>query len=140
MKIALVAVGKTETADWQDAVLDYSKRVGRYATFEFEAVTEERLARALDRYDRVFLLDERGKELRSVDFADFIDKQMGSGVRSVAFAIGGPFGFSEEVRALADGSLSLSKMTFPHDLARVVFLEQLYRAFTILRNEKYHHE
>ncbi len=140
MKISLVVVGKTQTKDLQESVLDYSKRITRYCGFEMIDTSDEKLAKALERFDRVFLLDERGKEHTSVEFSGFIEKQLNAGVKSVAFVVGGPFGFSEEVRALADSPLALSKMTFPHDLVRVIFLEQLYRAFSILRNEKYHHE
>lgn len=140
MKISLVVVGKTQTKDLQESVLDYSKRISRYCGFEMIEASDEKLAKALEKFDRVFLLDEKGKEYTSVEFSGFIEKQLNAGVKNIAFVIGGPFGFSEEVRALADSSLALSKMTFPHDLVRVVFLEQLYRAFTILRNEKYHHE
>ncbi|MBX4209112.1 23S rRNA (pseudouridine(1915)-N(3))-methyltransferase RlmH [Candidatus Parcubacteria bacterium] len=140
MKIALVTVGKTQDESVAALVMEYSKRIGRYATFESADTTDEKLAERLEKYDRVFLLDEKGREYRSVEFADFIGKQMNSGVKSVAFAVGGPFGFSDEVRAIADGSIALSKMTFPHDLVRAIFLEQLYRAFSILKNEKYHHE
>lgn len=140
MKISLVVIGKTQTKDLQDSVLDYSKRISRYCGFEMIDTTDERLAKTLERFDRAFLLDERGKEYTSVEFSGFIEKQLNAGLKSVAFVVGGPFGFSEEVRSLADSSLALSKMTFPHDLVRVIFLEQLYRAFSILRNEKYHHE
>ncbi len=144
MKISLVAVGKTQTKDLQDTVLDYSKRINRYATFEIVETSDEKLAKILEKYDRVFLLDEKGREYRSVELADFVNKQMNSGVKAIAFVIGGPFGFTDEVRALAapptGGTIALSKMTFPHDLVRAIFLEQLYRAFSILKNEKYHHE
>lgn len=102
--------------------------------------SDEKLVKNLEKIDRVFLLDEKGKEYTSMEMSNFIDKQMNAGVKNIAFVVGGPFGFGEEIRALADSSLALSKMTFPHDLVRVIFLEQLYRAFSILRNEKYHHE
>jgi 23S rRNA (pseudouridine1915-N3)-methyltransferase len=140
MKITLVAVGKTQSRELQETILEYSKRISHYTSFEFVDVSEERLAKELDKHDRVFLLDDKGTEYASKEFSIFIEKQLNAGVKSVAFAVGGPFGFSEEVRALADGATSLSRMTFPHDLVRVIFLEQLYRAFTIIKNEKYHHE
>ncbi|MBI5134463.1 MAG: 23S rRNA (pseudouridine(1915)-N(3))-methyltransferase RlmH [Candidatus Taylorbacteria bacterium] len=140
MKISLVTVGKTQGKEFAESIADYSKRVSRYVQFEFVDTVEERLAKALEKMDRVFLLDEHGKEYTSMEFSGFVEKQLNAGVKNVAFVIGGPFGFSDEVRALADSSIALSKMTFPHDLCRVVFLEQLYRAFSILRNEKYHHE
>ncbi len=140
MKITLVVVGKTQTKDLQESVLDYSKRISRYCGFEMIDTSDEKLVKVLEKFDRVFLLDEKGKEYTSMEMSVFIDKQMNSGVKNIAFVVGGPFGFSEEVRAIADSSLALSKMTFPHDLVRVIFLEQLYRAFSILKNEKYHHE
>ncbi len=140
MKITLVTVGKTQTKELQDSVLDYSKRILRYAQFEFMDTSDEKLAKVLDKFDRIFLLDEKGKEHTSVEFSQFIEKQMNAGVKNIAFVVGGPFGFTQEVRDLSDSSIALSKMTFPHDLVRVIFLEQLYRAFTILKNEKYHHE
>ncbi len=140
MKITLVTVGKTQVKDLIESIHDYSKRISHYASFEFADATEEKLAKTLDKFDRVFLLDEKGAEYTSVAFSGFIEKQLNAGVKNIAFVIGGPFGFTDEVRALADASIALSKMTFPHDLIRVIFLEQLYRAFTILRGEKYHHE
>jgi 23S rRNA (pseudouridine1915-N3)-methyltransferase len=140
MKISLIVVGKTQTKDLQESVLDYSKRISRYCGFEMIDTSDEKLTKTLEKFDRVFLLDEKGKEYTSMEMSVFIDKQMNAGVKNIAFVVGGPFGFSEEVRALADFSLALSKMTFPHDLVRVIFLEQLYRAFSILKNEKYHHE
>ena len=140
MKITLVAVGKTQSRELQETILDYSKRLGHYTSFDFAEVTDDKLTKELDKHDRVYLLDDKGSMYSSKEFSSFIEKQLNAGFKSVAFVIGGPFGFSEEVRDLADGSISLSKMTFPHDLVRVIFLEQLYRAFTIIKNEKYHHE
>ena len=139
MKISLVVVGKTQSRELAAVMSDYAARLGHYASFDVVETTEEKLAKALDRFDRVFLLDEHGREYSSVDFSGFIQKQLNAGVGSIAFVIGGPFGFSPDVRALADAEIALSQMTFPHDLVRVIFLEQLYRAFTILKNEKYHH-
>lgn len=144
MKISLVAVGKTQDKAVAELAADYSKRISRYTTFELIDTSDEKLAKTLEKFDRIFLLDERGREYRSVEFADLVQKQMNSGVKSIAFVVGGPFGFTPEVRALsaarAGTDIALSKMTFPHDLVRAIFLEQLYRAFSILKNEKYHHE
>jgi 23S rRNA (pseudouridine1915-N3)-methyltransferase len=147
MKIALVTVGKTQTKDLQDSVLDYTHRISRYSAFEFIETTDEKLAKTLDKFDRVFLLDEKGREYTSMEMSEFINKQMSAGLQNIAFVVGGPFGFSAEIRnhprVLASGAnstIALSKLTFPHDLVRVIFLEQLYRAFTILKNEKYHHQ
>ena len=95
---------------------------------------------ALQPSDFVVLLDEGGKEFRSVEFAAWVEKKMASGLRRLVFVIGGPYGFSEAVYGRSDTKLSLSKMTFSHQIVRAIFAEQLYRAFTILRNEPYHHE
>ena len=94
----------------------------------------------LNESDCVVLLDERGDELRSMQFADWIGKRMSSGLRRLVFVIGGPYGFSEEVYARANYKISLSRMTFSHQIVRAIFAEQIYRAFTILNNEPYHHE
>jgi 23S rRNA (pseudouridine1915-N3)-methyltransferase len=144
MKITLITIGKTQDREIAGVIADYAARIGRYVGFEFVETSDEKLVKTLEKFDRVYLLDERGREYRSVEFADFVNKQMNAGVKAVAFVVGGPFGFSVEVcahpKVAAGGGIALSKMTFPHDLVRVIFLEQLYRAFTILKNEKYHHE
>ncbi|HVT75310.1 MAG TPA: 23S rRNA (pseudouridine(1915)-N(3))-methyltransferase RlmH [Candidatus Paceibacterota bacterium] len=144
MKIGLIVVGKTQDKAVAEVIADYSKRIERYSGFELIETTDDKLASRIEKFDRAFLLDEHGREYRSVEFADLVQKQMNAGSKSVAFVVGGPFGFSAEIRALPPvtrgGTIALSKMTFPHDLVRAIFLEQLYRAFTILRNEKYHHE
>ncbi|MDE6711107.1 MAG: 23S rRNA (pseudouridine(1915)-N(3))-methyltransferase RlmH, partial [Alistipes sp.] len=98
------------------------------------------ILRQLSDGDYVALLDERGEEMRSVEFAGWIQKRMNSGVKRLVLVIGGPYGFSDEVYARADARLSLSRMTFSHQIVRAIFAEQLYRAFTILNNEPYHHE
>jgi len=139
MKITLVTVGKTESKELQVSIADYTKRISHYAKFEHLEVTEEKLLKSLENFDRIYLLDEIGQEYTSREFAAFIEKQQNQSFQSIAFVIGGPFGFKDEVRTRANSSMTLSKMTFPHDLVRVIFLEQLYRAFTILKNEKYHH-
>lgn len=140
MKISLVVVGKTADKEVVGIISEYTSRILRYTQFELVDTTEERLSKTLEKFDRVFLLDEKGKELTSVELSLFVEKQMNAGVKNIAFVVGGPFGFTPEIRDLADATIALSKMTFPHDLVRVIFLEQLYRAFTILKNEKYHHE
>ena len=103
MKISLVTVGKTQDKEIAGVITDYSSRISRYVGFEFvevegDARANDRLLKVLDKFDRVFLLDERGREYRSMEFADFMNKQMNSGVKSIAFIVGGPFGFSEEVK------------------------------------------
>ena len=140
MKIALVVIGKTESTEVRGLVSDYAKRLSHYTSFELVETTEEKIAKSLGNFDRIFLLDDKGVERSSTEFASFIGKQLASGAQSLAFAVGGPYGFSPEIHELADGEISLSRMTFPHDLVRAIFMEQLYRAFTILKNEKYHHE
>lgn len=140
MKISLVVVGETKVREVQTLMDDYTKRLLNYTSFELTVTSEEKLEKTLGKFERIILLEEIGKPMTSKEFAGFVDNQMNQGANSLAFVIGGPFGFTPEIKALADSNMSLSRMTFPHDLVRVIFLEQLYRAFTILRNEKYHHE
>ncbi len=140
MKIALVVVGETQSREVESLMNEYVKRLSHYSSFELVATSEDKLEKTLAKYERICLLEEIGKTMSSKEFAGFIDNQMRQGANNVAFVIGGPFGFTPEIKALSDSNISLSKMTFPHDLVRVIFLEQLYRAFTILKNEKYHHE
>jgi len=94
----------------------------------------------LQNTDQLILLDEKGKEFRSLDFANFLQKKMNSGIKQMVLVIGGPYGFSETVYKKAMGKISLSKMTFSHQMIRLFIVEQLYRGFTILKNEPYHHE
>jgi len=140
MKISLVTVGKTNIAELRDSIADYAKRINRYGSFEFVETSDDKLEKTLEKFERVYLLDEKGREYTSVEMSQFLEKQMMMSPKSVAFVVGGPFGFPQGVRDMSHGQIALSKMTFPHDLVRVIFLEQLYRAFTILKNEKYHHE
>ena len=141
----------------KEGVEDYLKRVTFYLPFESKIIPDIRNNRNLTRDqqkervgkaildsvapgDELFLLDEKGKELSSSQFAQWIEKRMISGSRQIVFVIGGPYGFSPEVYARSNGLLSLSKMTFPHQLVRLIFAEQLYRALTIIKGEPYHHE
>lgn len=157
MRIKLLMVGKTDHRGLQALIAEYQKRLEHYITFHAEVIPPPKNVRnrsvpeqkqkegevilsALNDVDTVILLDENGKSYSSVGFADQLQKYMNTGVRQIAFVIGGPFGFSEEVRKKAHGSISLSKMTFSHQMVRLIFVEQLYRAFTILRNESYHHQ
>jgi 23S rRNA (pseudouridine1915-N3)-methyltransferase len=140
MKIALVTVGKTNSKELQESIRDYAHRINHYSSFEFIETTDEKLEKMLEKFERIYLLDEKGREYTSVELSEFIEKQLNMAPKNIAFVVGGPFGFTQTIRDIADGSIALSKMTFPHDLVRVIFLEQLYRAFTILKNEKYHHE
>lgn len=157
MKITLLCIGKTDDKYIQEGLDKYLKRLKHYISFNFvvipdvknaknlsEAQQKEKEAELFFKYvaanDQVILLDERGKEYRSVEFADFLEKKMVSSVQHLVFLIGGPYGFADAVKARANGSLSLSKMTFSHQMIRLFFVEQIYRAFTIMKGEPYHHE
>lgn len=157
MNIDLVVVGKTDSAEVDALVAMYARRINFYAKFSIIYIPDIRNTRKLSQSqqrtaegeailrqvgegDFLVLLDERGDELRSVEFAAWLQKRMASGLRRLVLVIGGPYGFSEAVYARADGKLSLSRMTFSHQIVRAIFAEQLYRAFTIINNEPYHHE
>ena len=157
MNIDLLVVGKTDSAEIQSLVATYLKRLNFYTrvtlvtlpdlknTRNISAESQKRqegelLMRQFADGDYVVLLDEKGAEMRSVEFSMWLQKRMNSGVRRLCFVIGGPYGFSKTVYDRADESISLSRMTFSHQIIRAIFAEQLYRAFTILRNEPYHHE
>ena len=157
MNIELIAVGKTDAAEIESLIATYAKRINFYCKFSMTIVPDvrnnrniapkqqkkaegESILRTIADGDYVILLDEHGEELRSMQFADLMRKRMNSGVKRLVFVIGGPYGFSDEVYARADHKLSLSRMTFSHQFVRAIFAEQLYRAFTILNNEPYHHE
>lgn len=157
MNLSLVTVGKTDVK-WVKEGLDlYTSRLRHYAPFSVTEIPELKNAGALSKDqikekegelilrqagpgDILVLLDEHGKEYRSTDFAKWLEKQLGSGARNLVFVIGGAYGFSPAVYKRANGLLSLSQMTFPHQLVRAIFAEQLYRAFSILKGEPYHHE
>ena len=157
MNIDLLVVGKTDSAEIQSLVATYLKRLNFYTrvtlvtlpdlknTRNISAESQKRqegelLMRQFADGDYVVLLDEKGAEMRSVEFSMWLQKRMNSGVRRICFVIGGPYGFSKTVYDRADDSISLSRMTFSHQIIRAIFAEQLYRAFTIIRNEPYHHE
>ena len=156
MKITLLVVGKTTSVQIESLIQEYLKRLTHYIPFVLQVIPElkntkaltpeqQKLAegdlilRAINSTTDLVLLDEHGKEFRSVEFADYVQKRMSSG-RDVVFVVGGPYGFSEAVYQRANGKISLSKMTFSHQMVRLFFVEQLYRAMTILRGEPYHHE
>ena len=157
MKIVLLVVGKTDSGSWNDALGDYSGRLKHYIPFEMEVIpdiknvknlTESQqkeqegilILKSLQAGDHYVLLDERGKEFTSKQFASYIEKKIQSVPKRFVFVIGGPYGFSDDVYAKASERMSLSKMTFSHQMIRAIFAEQLYRAMTILRGEPYHHE
>jgi 23S rRNA (pseudouridine1915-N3)-methyltransferase len=157
MKILLIVTGKTD-ADWLQQGLEvYIKRLGFYSSFELKVLPDiknaknlsiqehkekeaEQMFPFLEGKNEIILLDEKGTFYSSQEFARFIDRKLISGCREMIFIIGGPYGFSERVVKKSTGSMSLSKLTFSHQMARLLFLEQLYRAFTIIRGEPYHHD
>lgn len=157
MNIKLIVVSKTDDKYLQQGIEIYASRLKHYTNFEMVVVPalkdqkgasaeeiKEReavlLLKQLEKCDRVVLLDEHGTEHTSVGFSQFLQKQMNAGVRNLAFVVGGAFGFAQSVYAVANDKVSLSKMTFNHQMVRLFFVEQLYRAFTILRHEPYHNE
>ena len=139
MKTLLLMVDKTENGICKTGLTDYASRLVHYMPFEYKEIKDDQILKIIQPADTVVLLDERGEERRSIDFAAWLQKKMITAKRLV-FVIGGPFGFSQEVYNRADEMISLSKMTFSHQMVRVIFTEQLYRACTIIKNEKYHHE
>lgn len=157
MNVTMLTVGKTDVR-WVGEGLDlYAGRLRHYLPFSIVEIPELKKASALTEEqirqkegelilrhaapgDTVILLDEHGREYRSLELASWLEKQLGSGARNLLFVIGGAYGFSPEVYARANGKLSLSRMTFSHQMVRVIFAEQLYRACTILKGEPYHHE
>ncbi len=157
MNIKLLAIGKTDNKSLQTLIDDYTKRLSFYIKFELEIIPDiknvknlsesqqkekegELILAKLTPTDQLILLDENGSTFSSMKFADYLQKKMNSGVKTLVFVIGGPYGFSDEVYKKAQGKISLSEMTFSHQMVRLFFIEQLYRGFTILRNEPYHHQ
>lgn len=156
MRITLLVVGKTTDPRLQSLIEDYLQRLKHYIPFEFVVVPDIKNAKTLSQEQLksaegqailsfltpamdVLLLDEHGREFRSIEYADFLQKKMGSG-RDLTLVIGGAYGFSKEVYDRANGKISLSQMTFSHQMIRLMAIEQIYRAMTILRGEPYHHE
>ncbi|WP_298247767.1 23S rRNA (pseudouridine(1915)-N(3))-methyltransferase RlmH [uncultured Christiangramia sp.] len=156
MTIKLVCVGKTDKRELEYLVNIYSERLQHYIKFEMEVIPDLKKTKNLDENqqktkegdlilggtqnsDFVVLLDENGKQYDSVAFSEYIQKRMNTGLKRLIFVIGGPYGFSDTVYTRANGKISLSKMTFSHQMVRLFATEQLYRAFTILKNEPYHH-
>ena len=155
MKITLLVVGKTTDKHLGTLISDYCGRLKHYIPFDTQVIGDvvkgkvsmdlqkkqegDLILKAVGTSATVILLDERGEQYRSVDFATYVQKQMSAG-RDVIFVVGGPYGFSKEVYDRANGLISLSKMTFSHQMIRLLFVEQLYRACTIIKHEPYHHE
>ena len=157
MNIKLIAVGKTDNPALQQLISTYEKRLSYYINFELQLLPDIKNSKSLSEEQQkikegelilsyiepshhLILLDERGKEYTSIAFADELQKKMNTGIKQLTFVIGGPYGFSQSVYQRANSKLSLSKLTFSHQMIRLFFVEQLYRAFTILRNEPYHHQ
>ena len=153
----MIVVGKTDMKEVEALVTMYTKRLNHYVKFAITTLADvrntknlsaaeqkrmegEAILRLVTDSDHLMLLDEHGLELRSIEFADLLQKRMSAGTKRLVFVIGGPYGFSDAVYQRANSKLSLSKMTFSHQIVRAIFTEQLYRAFTILKNEPYHHE
>ena len=156
MNIKLIAIGKTDSGHLQTLIDDYSRRLSFYIRFDLEIIADVKNAKNLSENqqkekegelilskisatDQLILLDENGKQFSSESFSDALQKKMNSGVKTLVFVIGGPYGFSEMVCERAFAKISLSQMTFSHQMVRLFFIEQLYRGFTILKNEPYHH-
>ncbi|MGV8091783.1 MAG: 23S rRNA (pseudouridine(1915)-N(3))-methyltransferase RlmH [Mangrovibacterium sp.] len=157
MKIKLIVIGKTDQPYLQDGINIFNKRIIHYLPYEFQIIPDIKstkklpesqqkekegclLLAQLSQGDELILLDEHGKEFSSAGFARFLEKKMLGGTKTLVFAIGGPYGFSPKVCDAATLKISLSKMTFSHQMVRLIFTEQLYRALTILKGEPYHHE
>lgn len=157
MKIKLLAIGKTDNKQLQQLIDEYQNRLKHYVKFELEIIPDiknvknlseaqqkekegELILSKLQATDQLVLLDDKGKQYTSVEFSQYLQKKMNSGIKQLVLVIGGPYGFSDAVYQKAQGKLSLSKMTFSHQMIRLFIVEQVYRGFTILRNEPYHHE
>jgi 23S rRNA (pseudouridine1915-N3)-methyltransferase len=157
MKISLIQIGKTTDNNVSEIANLYTTRIKKYAGFEVITLPDlknsgtlaiqeqkmkegKKILQSLHGDDFVVLLDERGKEFRTIEFSKWLEKTFMLPKKRIVFLIGGPWGFSEEVKLRADFKISLSLMTFPHQLVRLLFLEQLYRGFTIIKGEPYHHE
>ncbi|WP_299149447.1 23S rRNA (pseudouridine(1915)-N(3))-methyltransferase RlmH [uncultured Dokdonia sp.] len=157
MNIKLLCVGKTDNKQLQALVDEYSKRLNFYIKYTIETLPDIKNVKNLSEqeqktkegalilsklgpYDHLVLFDENGKSFSSVGFSKFLQKKMNSGIKTLVFVIGGPYGFSQEVYNKAIGKVSLSQMTFSHQMVRLFITEQIYRGFTILKGEPYHHQ
>jgi len=157
MNIKLLAIGKTDDKQLITLIDMYQKRLKHYVKFEIDIIPDiknvknlsekqqkekegELILKKLSPTDVLILLDENGKQFTSVEYSNYLQKKMNSGIKQLVFVIGGPYGFSDAVYKKAQGKVSLSKMTFSHQMIRLFIVEQIYRAFTILKNEPYHHQ
>lgn len=156
MTIKLIAIGKTDSKALLQLIKEYESRIKHYIKFEMEIIPDiknaknlsqvqqkekegEVILKKINAFDVLILLDENGKQYASPEFSNYLQKKMNSGIKQLVLVIGGPYGFSEAVYQKAQGKISLSKMTFSHQMVRLFVVEQIYRAMTILRNEPYHH-
>ncbi len=156
MTIKVIAIGKTDNKNLQILIDDYTTRLGHYVKFKLECIPDlknvktlsekqqkekegELILKSTNTNDHIILLDENGKSFSSEEFSVFLQKKMNSGIKNLVFVIGGPYGFSETIYKKALGKVSISKMTFSHQMIRLFFTEQLYRGFTILNHQPYHH-
>lgn len=156
MKITLLYIGKTKKSFIGEGIRTYSKRIGRYVPFSIIEVSEskhsgkeseaaikdaeaEKILKYISPDDHMVILDERGRMISSEEFAEFINKKSIDSTRHLVFVIGGAYGLSNRIYDRTNDTISLSRMTFSHQLTRIIFLEQLYRSFTIIRGEPYHH-
>ena len=157
MNIKLIAIGKTDNKSLQSLIDDYTKRLSFYIKFDLDIIPDIKNVKNLSESqqkekegelilskiaptDNLILLDENGKSFSSIAFSNELQKKMNAGIKTLVFVIGGPYGFSDAVYAKANGKISLSQMTFSHQMVRLFFIEQVYRGFTILKNEPYHHQ
>ncbi|WP_420323027.1 23S rRNA (pseudouridine(1915)-N(3))-methyltransferase RlmH [Flagellimonas sp.] len=157
MQITVLAIGKTDSKELTELISIYEKRLEHYIKFRFVVIPDLRNGKNLSEKlqkekegelilnhiqssDVLFLLDENGKQFSSLEFSQFLQKKMNSGIKNLVLVVGGPYGFSTAVYQRCNGQLSLSRMTFSHQMVRLFLIEQLYRGFTILRNEPYHHQ
>jgi 23S rRNA (pseudouridine1915-N3)-methyltransferase len=157
MNIKLIVIGKTDNINLNALIEEYTKRLRFYIKFDLEVIPDIKNVKNLSESeqktkegqlilekliptDQLILLDENGKEFNSFGFSDFFQKKMNSGIKTLVFVIGGPYGFSDEVYQKAQGKVALSQMTFSHQMVRLFVIEQIYRGFTILNNEPYHHK
>ena len=157
MNIKLITIGKTDNKNLQSLIDEYQKRLSFYIKFDLDIIPDikniknlsesqqkdkegEMILAKITPTDQLILLDEKGITFSSIDFSEELQKKMNSGLKTLVFVIGGPYGFSDKVYDKAQGKISLSLMTFSHQMVRLFFIEQLYRGFTILKNEPYHHQ
>ncbi|WOC40001.1 23S rRNA (pseudouridine(1915)-N(3))-methyltransferase RlmH [Polaribacter sp. HL-MS24] len=157
MKIKLLAIGKTDHKHLIQLIEEYQNRIKHYIKFEMDIIPDiknvknlseiqqkekegELILSKLQSTDQLVLLDEKGTHFTSIQFSQYLQKKMNAGIKQLVLVIGGPYGFSDTVYQKATGKIALSKMTFSHQMIRLFIVEQLYRGFTILKNEPYHHE